>query len=185
MARYIDAETLIEALQADFDREGAKAYDMAMSGLVDASVKYSHGQFCVLNAMEQVKITPTADVVPKSEVEKLEKEVAILNEKNAGLALACMCDCMANDDCLGHNEWKAIKAEVAREIFEEIARKVYSKIPDKILPVTFGGMSRRLDYNDGLNFGSRNAYFDTLKIIAELKKKYTEGKDDNKANTEI
>ena len=66
------------------------------------------------------------------------------------------------------------KSEVAREIFEELVREVYSKIPDKILPVTFGEMSRHLDYNDGLNFGSRNAYFDTLKIIAELKKKYKE-----------
>ena len=68
MARYIDADALIEALQADFDREGAKADDMAMRGLADVSVKYSHGQFCFLNAIEQVKITPTADVVPKSEV---------------------------------------------------------------------------------------------------------------------
>ena len=75
MARYIDADALIEALQADFDREGAKADDMAMRGLADVSVKYSHGQFCFLNAIEQVKITPTADVVPKSEVEKIFKEV--------------------------------------------------------------------------------------------------------------
>lgn len=65
---------------------------------------------------------PSTDVVPKSEVDRLEEEVAILNEKNAGLALACFCDCMANDDCLGHNEWKAIKADVVREIFEEIEK---------------------------------------------------------------
>jgi hypothetical protein len=68
MARYIDADALIEALQTDFDREGAKAYEMALKGLADVSVKYSHGQFCVLNAIEQVKVTPTADVASKSEV---------------------------------------------------------------------------------------------------------------------
>jgi hypothetical protein len=80
MARYIDADALIEALQADFDREGAKADDMAMRGLADVSVKYSHGQFCFLNAIEQVKITPTADVVPKSEVEALEREIERLKK---------------------------------------------------------------------------------------------------------
>jgi hypothetical protein len=82
MSRYIDADALIEALQADFDREGAKADDMAMRGLADVSVKYSHGQFCFLNAIEQVKITPTADVVPKSEVKKIFKEFERLMENN-------------------------------------------------------------------------------------------------------
>lgn len=74
MARYIDADKLIEALQADYDREGAKADEMAMIGNDDISVKYSHGQFCYLNAIERVKDTPTADVVPKSEVERLQEE---------------------------------------------------------------------------------------------------------------
>lgn len=78
------------------------------------------------------------------------------------------------------SEIDKIKCNFARKIFEELGREVYSKIPDKILPVTFEEMSRPLDYNDGLNFGSRNAYFDTLKIIAELKKKYTEGANENK-----
>ena len=71
MARYIDADKLIEALQTDYDREGAKADDMAMRGDADLSVKYNHGQFCYLNAIERVKDTPTADVVPKSEVTTL------------------------------------------------------------------------------------------------------------------
>ena len=96
-----------------------------------------------------------ADVVPKSEVERLESEVAILNEKNAGLALACFCDCMANDDCLGHNEWKAIKAKIAREIFEAI-----EKHRDKIHGIV-------------LLFPEE---------IAELKKKYTEVNDDKTDN---
>ena len=78
MARYIDADKLIEALRADYDREGEKADDMAIKGLSDASVKYSHGQFCYLNAIERVKDIPTADVVPKSEVVKALNEVELL-----------------------------------------------------------------------------------------------------------
>ena len=105
----------------------------------------------------------TADVVPKSEVEMLQGALKA-EERHNELTME-----------MAQKALKNAKAEVAKEIFEEITRKVYSKIPDKILPVTFGEMSRHLDYSDGLNFGSRNAYFDTLKIIAELKKKYTEG----------
>ena len=75
MARYIDADKLIEALRVDYDREGARADDMDIKRIADASVKYSHGQFCFLNAIERVKDIPTADVVPKSEVEKIFSEI--------------------------------------------------------------------------------------------------------------
>ena len=85
MARYIDADALIEALQADYDREGAKADETALKGLYDISVKYSHGQFCLLNAIERVKDTPTADVAPKSEVDDLKRYI-ILNED---IAIKC------------------------------------------------------------------------------------------------
>ncbi len=104
MARYIDADKLIEALQTDYDREGAKADDMAMRGYADLSVKYGHGQFCYLNAIERVKDTPTADVVPKSEVAKLKQEIETLKDNNEHLAVMLM----------------EAKTEVAREIFEEI-----------------------------------------------------------------
>lgn len=61
--RYIDADKLQERLQEEFDKEGAKADEMAMCGCAEASVKYNHGQFCYLNAKELVKDAPTADVV--------------------------------------------------------------------------------------------------------------------------
>ena len=61
----------------------------------------------------------------------------------------------ANEDCLGHNEWKAIKAKIAREIFEEI-EKHRDKIHGIVLLLP--------------------------EQIAELKKKYTEGKDDKTDN---
>ena len=63
MRRYIDADKLQERLQEEFDKEGAKADEMAMLGCSDASVKYNHGQFCYLNAKELVKDASTADVV--------------------------------------------------------------------------------------------------------------------------
>lgn len=111
MSRYIDADALIEALQADFDREGAKADDMAMRGLTDVSVKYSHGQFCFLNAIEQVKITPTADVVPKSEV-----------ELRGGSFYFNLEEAMER----GEQLMREHDAEVARKIFEDIkARSMY------------------------------------------------------------
>jgi hypothetical protein len=68
MARYIDAEKLEEALRVDYDREGKKANTYAALGDDDLAVKYSHGQFCYLNAMERVKDAPTADVAPRAEV---------------------------------------------------------------------------------------------------------------------
>lgn len=75
MARYIDADALIEALQTDFDREGAKAYEYAMQeGMEAVSIKYSHGQFCFLNAIERVKDTPTADVISKEFLTRKEDE---------------------------------------------------------------------------------------------------------------
>ena len=46
--RYIDADKLQERLQEEFDKEGAKADEMAMCGCAEASVKYNHGQFCYL-----------------------------------------------------------------------------------------------------------------------------------------
>jgi uncharacterized protein YkuJ len=67
MARYIDADKLVESLRADYDREGEKADTYAVNGDVVLAVKYSHGQFCYLNAMERVKDAPTADVAPRKE----------------------------------------------------------------------------------------------------------------------
>lgn len=45
-------------------------------------------------------------------VESQAAEIAELREKNAGLALALMFECKPNDDCLGDDEWGAIKAKV-------------------------------------------------------------------------
>ena len=64
---------------------------------------------------------------------------------------------------------KQAKAEVAREIFEEIYKSVASKIPMQILPI----FKDDLDFDAGFINGKRDALFDALVIIAELKKKHT------------
>ena len=63
------------------------------------------------------------------------------------------------------------RAEVAREIFEEIERKVASKIPMKFTPI----FKRDLGYDAGVIDGKHAAFYEVLVLIAELKKKYTEG----------
>lgn len=63
-----------------------------------------------------------------------------------------------------------IKAEVAREIFEEIEKSVVLKMPAKITPI----FKRDLDYSYGVADGKRDALLEVLVLIAELKKKHTE-----------
>ena len=48
----------------------------------------------------------------QAENEKLRAELERCREKNAGLALALLTECAPNPDCLGDDEWKAIKAEL-------------------------------------------------------------------------
>ncbi len=147
MTRYVNIENFPKL----FDEEYKKTKELISQGETHLD-NLAEG---FLEADRVLRKMPTADVVPKSEVDWNSIPVDV-------------------SEALKQRAVEKAKTDVAREIFEELVREVYSKIPDKILPVTFGEMSRHLDYNDGLNFGSRNAYFDTLKIIAELKKKYTE-----------
>lgn len=58
-------------------------------------------------------------------------------------------------------------SDVAREIIEDLTRMVFSKIPNKLLLIS-GGQ----DFTDGIIDGKREAYFDMLNYLAELKKKY-------------
>lgn len=43
---------------------------------------------------------------------QLRAELEQAKEKNAGLALALLYDCNPNEDCLGENEWSAIRSEL-------------------------------------------------------------------------
>lgn len=59
-----------------------------------------------------VKKAATAISTLQAENEKLRDELERCREKNAGLALALLTECSPNPDCLGDDEWKAIKAEL-------------------------------------------------------------------------
>ena len=63
----------------------------------------------------------------------------------------------------------APKAEVAREIFEEIITTIFETMPPNILLV-----GKDADFIDGVRFGKREAILDMINNLAELKKKYTE-----------
>ena len=52
----------------------------------------------------------------EAETEKLRAELNICKEKNAGLALALLTECAPNPDCLGDDEWRAIRAELDKRI---------------------------------------------------------------------
>lgn len=61
----------------------------------------------------------TADVVPKSEVERLQAEAENLRNANTDLALALLYECEPTKEHLSELE-KAVREKVAREIFADI-----------------------------------------------------------------
>lgn len=93
---------------------------------------------------------PAADVVPKSEVEELKKAYANY-EETTGL--------------------KKAKQEVAREIFEEIEE--YAELQIESLNI-----AEKVDLS-GADFfgGGKQAFVLLLDRLAELKKKYTKGQE--------
>lgn len=102
-----------------------------------------------------------ADVVPKSEVEELKKgQISILPDGKIEL--------------LPRSDVKALKKEVAWEIFEDIYKSVASKIPMKIRPI----FKDDRDFDAGVIDGKRDALIEVLSLIAELKKKHTEDNND-------
>ena len=48
----------------------------------------------------------------QTENERLRDELERCKEKNAGLALALLTECAPNPDCLGNDEWRAIRSEL-------------------------------------------------------------------------
>ena len=142
MARYIDADKLCEALKSM------------------ASVQPPLKQSTILGVVSTVENYPTADVVPKSEVEELQSEieelqakVAKLRKENIELLVSKETDIYISMEKLvkvrtEHPIFKAIEEKVAREIFEEIENNAFVY---------------------GVNFVI------SKETLADLKKKYTEG----------
>ena len=131
MARYIDADKLSKNLGN---------LDTGFTGIMPIEFVYT----------EDIDKAPTADVVPKSEVERLER----------------ICNSYALQYGTVRDQQKVIdkaKAEVAREIFEEIENIIENnRYKSYLANSPFWGWSYRI-------VGIING-------IAELKKKYTEEK---------
>ena len=149
MARYIDADKLKERLE-DFSRWCCDGRKEGVDFVLD----------CPLPAMLD------EDVVPKSEVEELQTEneelqakVAKLRKENIELLVSKETDIHISMEKLvkvrtEHPIFKAIEEKVAREIFVEFEEYLSEK-----------------------KFGT--FYYNYLKdLIAELKKKYTEGENE-------
>ena len=64
-----------------------------------------HGIYAIANLMRE-------NATLQAENERLRDELERCKEKNAGLALALLTECAPNPDCLGNDEWRAIRAEL-------------------------------------------------------------------------
>ena len=125
--RYIDADALIKKI-FPYDVVDKKYYTINAKAVADA-----------------IDNAPTADVVPKSEVERLEKEKAELlvsKETDVHISMEKLVKVRTE-----HPIFNAIEEKVAREIFEEIE--------SLFLKDNFRLICNRIDF-------------------AELKKKYTD-----------
>lgn len=79
----IDEKKLIDDFQTLAYKERKKCDESAEMGLSDAIVKYSHGEYCYVNAIETVSSQPKIGVwIPCSEPPKHDKEVLIFNGKS-------------------------------------------------------------------------------------------------------
>lgn len=142
MARYIDAEALYKILNERNILEMYKDY-MAVNRAIND--------------------TPTADVVPKSDVEELEAECERQYEQAKADILANMADGGTSCHwCIDEHKAQA-KAEVAREIFEEIEKTAGAAI-----------ILLKYESNEDVRNIKAECYTDFIGYIAELKKKYLE-----------
>lgn len=170
MARYIDADSLYRRVKTHTNPYGKPTLD------------YRSG----VKVLDMINQEPTADVVPKSEVENFNKSkggfcplcgsYTITQEMMEELRMAHKEPGQHGDPVgeKGVNALEAIKAEVAREIFEEVENEINNELTNnkKVLPqveisnVLWNRVSGRI-----------NAFQGILEFIAELKKKYTEEKE--------
>ena len=165
MARYIDADKLIVHLKDEI--EGCKP---PFGGRANGK-SIAYGTILGLkSAISFAETLPTADVAPKSEVDRLvDKWIGsgelTPDEKTLRLIEQLRDEAKRYERYYFNHEYDKLiaeaKAEVAREIFEEIKGSI----------AVHAYTSKSEDYADGA--------FDTIEWvdskIAELEKKYTEG----------
>lgn len=86
-----------------------------------------------LEIMDLCMEAATALSTLQAENEKLRAELERCKEKNAGLALALLTECAPNPDCLGDDEWRAIRAELEKVTRErDAAVKCIEEIEDAL-----------------------------------------------------
>lgn len=109
----VDVEKLIERLEAWNEQH--------------LSVVCENGHFACDYLCENedciVVQAATALSTLQAENEKLRADLEQVKEKNAGLALALLTECAPNPDCLGDDEWRAIRAEL-----EQVKRNLDSAV---------------------------------------------------------
>ena len=86
-----------------------------------------------LEIMDLCMEAATALSTLQAENEKLRAELEQVREKNAGLALALLTECAPNPDCLGDNEWRAIRAEL-----EQVKAKRDAAVSDLETVMAYG-----------------------------------------------
>ena len=108
------------------------------------------GEISTPFVVREIRGFPSADVVPKSEVDRLETEVRLLTENSISAKYPC---CVSTSKGLiltkSLEEYDKLLADIASEVAREIFEEIYEDCFDQ-----FG----YIDYN----------------ALAELKKKYTE-----------
>lgn len=141
MAEYIDREVAKKMLD-----EYRISRTMSMYGDMDLLTEWREGVKCSMKKLDEV---PTADVAPRSEVARLEQEIETLKDNNEHLAVMLM----------------EAKAEVAREIFEEIDNILYRFAYPSLTAI------------GTINVINAEGYHLRTRDYAELKKKYTENEN--------
>ena len=147
MARYIDADAFLKKIERFSLSNGTTLGKH--SGVADEIIDILIAE-------------PIADVVPKSEVDRLETEIRLLTENSISAKYPCCVSCskglILTKSLEEYDKLLAdIASEVAREIFEEIEKVFTVKYPMCTNPVLV---------LDSLSY-------------AELKKKYTKESEGN------
>lgn len=162
MSRYIDADALKERLE-DFSKWCRDGRKQGVDFVLD----------CPLPNM------PTADVAPRAEVENFNKSkggfcplcgsYTITQEMMEELRMAHKEQGQHGDPVgeKGVNALEAIKAVVAREIFEEIEKIIKG-------PFAVGFCMTASSFRQAISDYNEDIRKEILYYIAELKKKYTE-----------
>ena len=180
MPRYID----VEGYRKLFDEEYKKTRELIFQGKTHLD-NIAEG-FC--EAGRVIDRIPTADVVPKSEVENLKNGYSNLRgeckrfmtenetlQREYDILKSLITRKEEEAYNKGYEDGKAdMQVEVAIKIFAEIELILYKLLPPKVFHL-FNGDT----VGNSFDLGKDKALHEALNEIAEHRKKYTEVKNEN------